>query len=407
LSITDDAGTQSAALSGTGTSPATDALAPLSLVFGTQQLNTSSVAQTVTLANSGDVALTLVAAQITAGDYSVVNSCGNSLNAHSTCSMSVLFQPRSVGQIAGTLIVSDQYRSQTVTLNGTGVAPPGVSLSPTSTAVFPATGVGLSAGPQLVTLTNNGGLPLSIQGVAVTGDFTVIAGSNLCGSMLAVNASCTLQLAFTPTVAGARSGTLTVTDDAPNSPQTLSLSGTGVDFTLAPDGSTTATVASGANAVYPLLLSSSAGVPGSAVFTCTGAPANSTCVVMPATVALGTTTVVSVTVDTGVTTSSSLRKDGNRSLRGDEAMLALIVTMPLGWLGLRRSRRSLGVRLLSVMVICTLGLIAGCGAGRLIPNSSGGTSSGSPLTPAGTYTVVVTGTAAGLSRSVSLTLVVQ
>ena len=54
FSITDDAGTQTASLSGIGTSPATDALAPLALTFAAQQLNTASAAQQVTLTNSGD-----------------------------------------------------------------------------------------------------------------------------------------------------------------------------------------------------------------------------------------------------------------------------------------------------------------------------------------------------------------
>ncbi len=81
------AGTQTVALSGVGTSPATDALSPLALAFAPQQLNTASVMQQVTLMNSGDVALTLIAAQIMAGDFTVVNSCGNSLNGHSSCSI--------------------------------------------------------------------------------------------------------------------------------------------------------------------------------------------------------------------------------------------------------------------------------------------------------------------------------
>ena len=95
------------------------------------------------LTNSGDVPLTLIAAQVTSGDFSAVNACGNSLNAHSTCSINVVFQPKSVGAIFGVLTVSDQYRSQTVALNGTGVAPPGVSLSPVSLVAFSPVGVGV------------------------------------------------------------------------------------------------------------------------------------------------------------------------------------------------------------------------------------------------------------------------
>src|SRR5271170_1608777 len=130
FTITDDSGTQTASLSGTGTSPATDALAPLALTFGAQQITTASAAQQITLTNSGDLPLTLIAAQITSGDFTAVNSCGNSLNPHSTCSIGIAFEPKNIGALTGLLSVSDQYRTQTVTLNGTGVAPPGVSLAP-------------------------------------------------------------------------------------------------------------------------------------------------------------------------------------------------------------------------------------------------------------------------------------
>ena len=238
--------------------PATDALGPLSLSFAAQQLNTQSATQQVTLTNSGDVALTLIAAQIASGDFTVVNGCGNSLNGHSTCSLLVAFAPKSVGAGVGSLMVTDQLRSQTVALNGVGVAPAGVSLSPFGGMSFAATGVGLTAAAQTVTLTNNGGLPLTIQSFAVTGDFAIVAGSNTCGASLAANAACTARIVFAPTVAGARTGSLTVVDNVAGSPQSVQLTGTGVDFALAANGSTAATIAVGSQAVYGLLLSSAA-----------------------------------------------------------------------------------------------------------------------------------------------------
>src|SRR5206468_10150449 len=128
--------------------------------------------------------------------------------------------------------------------------------------------------------------------IAIAGDFVIVPGSNTCGSTVAVSTACTMQVAFAPTVGGPRSGSLTVTDNAPNSPQALSLTGTGVDFTLEPNGGTSLTIVNGQNAVYPLLLSSAANIPGTATFTCTGAPANSTCNITPSSVALGNTTTV-------------------------------------------------------------------------------------------------------------------
>src|SRR5574340_664813 len=57
------------------------------------------------------------------------------------------------------------------------------------------------------------------------GDF---AQSNSCGSSLATNASCTINVTFTPTASGARTASISVTDNASGSPQTVSLTGTGL-----------------------------------------------------------------------------------------------------------------------------------------------------------------------------------
>ena len=396
LTITDDAGTQTAALSGVGTSPATDALSPLALVFAPQQLNTASALQQVTLTNSGDVALTLIAAQITGGNFTVVNSCGNSLNGHSSCSIGVAFDPKSVGAGTGTLTVSDQLRSQTVALNGTGLAPPGVSLSPVSALAFGAIPVGSASAAQTVTVTNNGGVALLLQSITVSGDFSIVAGSNTCGASLAAGSVCAFQIAFAPTLGGTRSGSLTVSDNAANSPQTLELSGTGVDFSLAANGSTTVTITNGQNAVFPLLLSSVGGVTGTVTFICNGAPANATCLVTPSSASLGAAATVAVTVNTGVSNTALLRRG----------------TGPIGWLamlipvGLWRSRSRM--RLAALGTMCCLMALAGCGGNRLIPNvSSGGGSSVGLVTPAGSYAIVVSGTSAGLVRTVNLTLIVQ
>jgi hypothetical protein len=403
LTMQDDAGTQIVSFTGIGDLPATDALSPLALTFAAQQLTTSSVAQQVMITNSGDVPLTLIAAQAS-GDFSAVNACGNSLNPHSSCSISVLFQPRNLGGLTGVLSVSDQYRTQAVTLSGTGIAPPGVSLAPISPFNFPNTGVGLSAAAQTVTLTNNDGFPLQVQSIVLTGDFAMIPGSDTCGISLAANASCTMQVIFAPTGVGPRMGSATITDDAPNSPQTLQFTGTGVDFSLTPDGSTSLTISDGQNAVFPLLLSSSANVPGMVAIACTGVPANATCNVTPANVALGGTTTVSVTVLTGVASASSFRP---RSLRPHD-LFWLAMLVPLGVVAARRHHLP---KLVGGVLLCLLIAGSGCGAGRSIP-LEGGSGTGSPppsnpVTPAGTYTVVASATGAGLTRSISLTLVVQ
>jgi len=78
-----------------------------------------------------------------------------------------------------------------------------------------------------VTLTNAVTGPLTITHISASAPFAV--SSTTCGSTLGAGKTCTASVTFTPTALGAVKGTLSFTDDAPNSPQTASLSGTGVE----------------------------------------------------------------------------------------------------------------------------------------------------------------------------------
>jgi hypothetical protein len=99
-----------------------------------------------------------------------------------------------------------------------------VSLSPTS-LTFPSQSTGTSAPAQAVTLLNTGTAALTISGIAASGDYSA---TNTCGTTLSKGTSCTILVTFTPTAAGSRTGTLTITDSGGNSPQKVALSGTGV-----------------------------------------------------------------------------------------------------------------------------------------------------------------------------------
>src|SRR5207248_2895845 len=89
-----------------------------------------------------------------------------------------------------------------------------------------------------VTLSNPGSTALSITSIGFTGtnpgDFGQTNNCPLSPSTLAANATCTINVTFTPTAIGSRSATLTVTDNASNSPQTAGVSGTGVSLPAIP-----------------------------------------------------------------------------------------------------------------------------------------------------------------------------
>ena len=115
---------------------------------------------------------------------------------------------------------------------GGGSAPPpppapAVSLAPSSLA-FGSVNVGASS-PLTVTLTNTGNATLNIASMSLSGTNAAdFSGSSTCPSSVSAQGSCTISVTFTPTATGARSASVSIADNAGSSPQTISLSGTGV-----------------------------------------------------------------------------------------------------------------------------------------------------------------------------------
>jgi len=105
-----------------------------------------------------------------------------------------------------------------------------VTLSSTSLK-FGVELVGTRSAAQTATLTNTGAATLTISSIAVSGDFLA---ENNCGSSLPAGASCTIRVAFNPSAKGVRTGRVTITDDAADSPQTIKLKGTGTVVQLSP-----------------------------------------------------------------------------------------------------------------------------------------------------------------------------
>lgn len=201
-------------------------LSPAALAFGPQVVGSTSAPQTVTLTNSGRLALAIALVEVK-GDFAAASKCPPSLAAGSSCVIEVTFTATFVGTAGGTLNVTTNSAGSphVVTLTGTGTAVPIPSLGVTPAALtFAARTLGTTSPDQVVTLMNTGTAPLAIASIAASGDF---AFASSCPALLAPGASCTVAVRFTPIAAGARTGTLTVVSDAPGSPHTVALSGTG------------------------------------------------------------------------------------------------------------------------------------------------------------------------------------
>jgi hypothetical protein len=230
ITITDNASNspQSVTLTGNGIVAIAN-LSPTSLTFGSQNVGTFSAPQTVKLTNTGHARL-IISSIVASGDFSTTNNCNGLVPpSGGTCNITVIFSPTAVGTRTGNLTLTDNALDspQVVGLTGTGA---GIVVSPRNLA-FGNVNVGATSPPQNVTLTNTGGTVLNVTSVVPTGDF---GQTNNCIPSVPAGASCTIAVTFTPTDGGARTGTLTISDSDPGSPQMVSLSGFGAGVGLSP-----------------------------------------------------------------------------------------------------------------------------------------------------------------------------
>jgi len=118
---------------------------------------------------------------------------------------------------------------------------PGIAFGP-GAVTFPVQIVETPSASQSVTLTAAGSQPLSLTGSAVSGDFAFATTDTSCpysGGTVPSGETCTIDVTFTPTATGTRNGSVTINDNAGGSPQSVSLTGTGVATAPVADVSTT------------------------------------------------------------------------------------------------------------------------------------------------------------------------
>ena len=212
-------------------------VAPTSLSFGNQNVSTSSIAQTVTVTNGGAGLLTVSSVGFNGtnpGDFSETDDCTPSVASHGTCTIQVTFAPTATGSRAAILTLTDSAATspQTLNVSGTGIGgTPTVSFSPTS-LTFASQAVGTTSSSMGVTLTNTSGVSLSITSIGITGTNNGDFGeTNTCGSTVAGGGNCTISVTFSPTAVGARSGAVTITDNAGDSPESVPVAGTATQGT--------------------------------------------------------------------------------------------------------------------------------------------------------------------------------
>ena len=231
VSVTDNAtgSPQSVTLTGTGKAGALPAvtLTPTSLSFPNVALNTKS-SKSVTVENSGAAPLSFTSISIAgtvSPDFTQNNTCTGSIAVGKTCTVTVNFTPSTFeDQTASvTLVDNAAISTQTIPITGNG-AEPAVFVSPSS-LTFSGQAPGTTSPAQTITVENYGNVTLTLKSVTAIGPFLISA--NTCGTSLAPGLTCSISVEFKPTVAGGANGEVVIMDNAGDSPQMLSLSGTG------------------------------------------------------------------------------------------------------------------------------------------------------------------------------------
>jgi hypothetical protein len=369
-------------------------VSPASLDFGTQLVGAATSPQTVTLTNNNATALAITSIAVVATappaaatDFAIApgGTCNASLPAGMSCTVNVTFTPSVASAESAKLVFTDGDPSspQFATLTGTGTAnAPVAVLMPTSLGFGSQLVTTTSSPAKMITLKNNGNATLNIMSIASSGDF---AETNTCGASLAATMSCTISVTFTPTATGARNGTITITDDANGSPQSVPLTGTGTDFTITAPA--TFSVPRGSSQMFNVTVTPVSGFNQSVALTCTGAPVKATCTLMPTSVTPDGTNPINSQVT--ITSMSMLPSVPAQHLPPSNRQIVLFAS-GLALLAMVFAARRLRTRIGLAGAMLVVFAVAGCGGG------------GGPVTA----TLTLTGTSGTVTHSTAVALTI-
>jgi uncharacterized repeat protein (TIGR01451 family) len=204
-------------------------MSPSALNFGDVQVGTAKTL-TETFSNSGSDPTYITNISVSGDDEfdAISSTCAGLLvPAGGSCSVDVQFVAFTTGDHSATLTIENTSSDGTLQLplTGTGIDP-ALSISPDSVD-FGQQVVGTTSDKMAVLITSTGTTDLTVTGLSASGDFAV-AASDCTAQPIPPGQTCFISVTFSPTASGSRSGTLTINSNAPSSPNTLPLSGTGI-----------------------------------------------------------------------------------------------------------------------------------------------------------------------------------
>jgi len=400
-------------LSGTGVSGSFVTPFPARVNFSPQIVGSSSAPATIMLMNTGNASVSLIGISISgtnSSDFSQTNNCGAALTASGSCNVNVTFAPSAGGTRMAALAISDTAPGspQEAVLVGSGLAPDfQIAVSPLSPATITA---GDSANA-MVTVTSANGfnspVALSCAGLpsGASCGFNPASLGDSGASALAVTTTRT-------TAAGTYSVNITGTSGslAHNASVSLVVQAA-LNFTVSATTLSPATITAGSSATSTITAASTAGFNAAVTFSCSSITLGGTrATSAPPTCSFNPTSLAGATGSSTLTVSST----GNTTLLNParkRSGLFYALCLPflgLALMGAQFSSRSGKKNFFGVLPIYLIALgvllMAGCGSSS---SRGGGGGGADGSTPAGTYTITVTGTAGSTISSTTLSLVVQ
>jgi Big-like domain-containing protein/VCBS repeat protein len=292
------------------------------------------------------------------------------------------------------------YSGVTVMLNGSGS---GSVVASSASPVIVGTSVSFTAN-----------VAATVRGITAvpTGTVTFLDGSTSLGTATLTGGAAT----FTTTGLAIGSHSITVQyggdsnfHSSTSKPLSELINGK-PDFSLSPS-SASASITAGASATFTVTSTPVYGYTGTIVFTATGCPSKSTCTFSPASVTLAGTAAVPTTlkISTAAATTSFVTPFHPNSDPINPTLWASLggfglFGLILAGTGKKRSRQMAVV--LGMLVLMMTITFVGCGGGSSSTSTTPPVTT-TPGTPAGSYPVTVTATAAGTTHTLNVTVVVQ
>ncbi len=197
--------------------------------FGDQRLGVASDERALTIQNPGTAPLTFTGPPVlSSSDFALagLGDCTDPIAPEGSCTLRMTFKPSALGARSGTLTMHDSAPGGPHSYNVTGVGvQPAVTLAPDELS-FGQVPVGDTA-KQVVTLRNTGTEVLTVTDLSSSNPAVSVTSTDALPFTVAPGTVTPLTVSFAPKAVGAVTATISVIDDAPGSPQSISVTGSG------------------------------------------------------------------------------------------------------------------------------------------------------------------------------------